>query len=257
MQALLFPMGLSAKMVLSVVVGVFLASFADGIAGGGGIISVPAYFLAGLPAHLALGTNKLSACLGTTVSTARYIRNGYVDWRLAAPSVLLALSGSYFGTRLQLAVGEQFLKWLLLIVLPIVAVVVLKQRSFPEERGEIEPGRQMAIVMLASLVIGTYDGFYGPGAGTFLLLALTGWALLDVRNAAGLTKAANLTSNVAALITFILSSNVDYQLGLAGAVCNFIGAYIGSGMVLTKANKIVKPLIIVVLALLFIKIITK
>ena len=118
-------------------------------------------------------------------------------------------------------------------------------------------GKTPLRIAVIAFFIGGYDGFYGPGAGTFLLLALTGWAMLDVRNAAGLTKAANLTSNIAALITFILSSNVDYQLGLAGAVCNFIGAYIGAGMVLTKANKIVKPLIIVVLALLFIKIVTK
>ena len=87
-------MELSAKMVLIVVAGVFAAAFVDGIAGGGGIISVPSYFLAGLPPHLALGTNKMTSCIGTMVSTGRYIRQGYVDWKLAAPSVLLALTGS-------------------------------------------------------------------------------------------------------------------------------------------------------------------
>ena len=113
MSTFLFPIALTPQMVLLVAIGVFLASFVDGIAGGGGIISVPAYLLAGLPAHLALGTNKLSSAIGTSVSTARFIRNGYVDWKLALPAILLAILGSHFGTRLQLAVDERYLKYML------------------------------------------------------------------------------------------------------------------------------------------------
>ena len=84
-------MDLTWKMVLLVPIGVFLASVVDGIAGGGGMISLPTYFLAGLPAHLALGTNKLSSCIGTSVSAGRFIRGGFVDWKLAAPSAVLAI----------------------------------------------------------------------------------------------------------------------------------------------------------------------
>ena len=110
MRAMLFPMELTPKMLAIVVIGVFLASFTDGVAGGGGIISVPTYFLAGLPAHLALGTNKLSSSIGTAVSAGRFIRGGYVDWKLAVPSIALALYGSHLGTRLQLALDERYLK---------------------------------------------------------------------------------------------------------------------------------------------------
>ena len=140
MQAMLFPMELNARMVIIVVIGVFMASFLDGIAGGGGIVSVPTYFLAGLPAHLALGTNKLSSCIGTAVSTARFIRNGYVDWKLGLPSIALALCGAHLGTRLQLALDERYLKMLLLAVLPVVALVVLRHTTLPEKKGEIAPG---------------------------------------------------------------------------------------------------------------------
>ncbi len=205
----------------------FLGGFVDSIAGGGGLITLPAYLLAGLPPHLALGTNKFSSAIGTSVSTARLAINGFIKLRP---------------------------------VLPIAAFYVMRNKGLsqdPNSYVDKTDGKTPLRIAVIAFFIGGYDGFYGPGAGTFLLLALTGWAMLDVRNAAGLTKAANLTSNIAALITFILSNNVDYRLGLAGAVCNFIGAYIGAGMVLTKANKIVKPLIIVVLALLFIKIVTK
>ena len=137
MNSLLFPIQLSWQMVIIISIGVFLASFVDSIGGGGGIISVPAYLLAGLPAHLALGTNKLSACIGTAVSTGRFIKRGYVDWKLGLPSICLALLGSYFGTRLQLAVDERYLKWLLLLVLPVIAFFVLKQKKLPETRGEM------------------------------------------------------------------------------------------------------------------------
>ena len=142
---------LTVQMVVIVVIGVFFASFMDAIAGGGGIISVPTYLLAGLPMHFALGTNKFSSSIGTAFSTGRYIKNGYVDWKLGIPSIVLALIGSFFGTKLQLMISEVYLQYLLLIVLPVVAFVVLRQRQLPEERGDIEPKKQMAIVYLAAL----------------------------------------------------------------------------------------------------------
>ena len=111
---------LTVQMVVIVVIGVFFASFMDAIAGGGGIISVPTYLLAGLPMHFALGTNKFSSSIGTAFSTGRYIKNGYVDWKLGIPSIVLALIGSFFGTKLQLMISEVYLQYLLLIVLPLI-----------------------------------------------------------------------------------------------------------------------------------------
>lgn len=254
MQAL-FPMELTVPMVLIVIVGVFLASFVDGIAGGGGIISVPTYFLAGLPAHLALGTNKLSSVIGTTVSTGRFVRGGYVDWKLGIPSVVLALVGSHLGTRLQLAVDERYLKWLLLAVLPLVALVVLRQRTFPEERGNIPAARQTAIVLGASLVVGAYDGFYGPGTGTFLLLIFCHLAKLDLRTASGNVKLVNLASNFGAVITSLSGGKVFIVLGLIGAVFSVAGHYIGAGLAIKDGSKIVRPVVLAVLALLAVKVV--
>lgn len=255
MQAMLFPMELSLRMVIIVVVGVFLASVMDGVAGGGGIISVPTYFLAGLPAHLALGTNKLSSCIGTAVSTGRFIRGGYVDWKLGAPSILLALVGAHLGTRLQLAVDERYLKWLLLIVLPVVALVVLRQRTFPEERGDIAPAKQAAIVLGASLIVGAYDGFYGPGTGTFLILIFCNLGKLDLRTSAGNVKLVNLSSNIGALATSLMHGKVFIVLGLIGAVSSIAGHYIGAGLAIKDGSKIVKPAVLVVLGLLAIKVV--
>ena len=246
---------LTLQMALIVAAGVFLASFTDAIAGGGGIISVPTYLLAGLPAHFALGTNKLSAGLGSIASTGRFIKNGFVDWKLGIPSIVLALVGAHFGTSLQLMIEEKYLQYLLLIVLPVVAFVVLRQRELPETKGEIEPKKQMLIVCAASLVIGAYDGFYGPGTGTFLLLIFCNFAKMDVRTAAGNVKLVNLASNIGALVTSLANGKVFIALGLIGTVTSFLGHYIGSGLAIKNGSKIVKPTVVVVLALLAIKVI--
>lgn len=116
--------GLPIWVVALVCAGVFCASFMDAIGGGGGIISLPSYLLAGIPVHFALGTNKLSSCIGTVASTVRYVKNGYVDWLLAIPSIILALVGAHFGTKLQLTVDEKYLKLMLLVALPIIAVIL-------------------------------------------------------------------------------------------------------------------------------------
>lgn len=256
-REMLFPMPMTVQMVAIVIIGVFLASFVDGVAGGGGIISVPTYLIAGLPAHLALGTNKLSSCIGTAVSAGRFIKGGFVDWKLGVPSILLALAGAHLGTRLQLALDERYLKWLLLVVLPIVAVVVLRQRTFPEERGDMPEGCRAAIVLTASLIVGAYDGFYGPGTGTFLILIYCNLGKMDLRTASGNVKLVNLASNIGALVTSFLSGKVFIVLGLIGAVASIAGHYIGSGMAIKNGAKIVKPVILVVLALLAVKVISE
>ena len=230
--------------------GVFCASFMDAIGGGGGIISLPSYLLAGIPVHFALGTNKLSSCIGTVASTLRYIKNGYVDWLLAIPSILLALLGAHFGTRLQLTVEEQYLKFMLLAVLPIIAFILLKKKELPEQRGKINEWLRRTIVWGFSLIIGTYDGFYGPGTGTFLLLAFCYLARVDVRTASGNVKLVNLASNVGALATSLSAGKVLLPIGLLAAVFSTAGQYLGAGLALKNGSKIVRPVILIVLILL-------
>lgn len=249
-------MQLTLPMVLIACGGVFLASFMDAIAGGGGIISLPTYLLAGLPMHMALGTNKLSASLGSLASVGRYVKNGYANWRLAVPSIVLALLGSALGTRLQLAIDEKYLQYLLLIVLPIAAIVVLRQRHFREEPGDIPPKRQAVIVLGASLLIGAYDGFYGPGTGTFLLLVYTGLGQMDVRTASGNVKLVNLASGIASLATALLYGKVFRVLGLIASVSSFAGHFLGAGLTIRNGAKAVRPVVITALILLAIKILS-
>lgn len=234
---------------------VFLAGLVDSIAGGGGLISLPAFLLAGLPAHHAIATNKLSSAIGTTVSTARFARSGYIKLKLALPCIVLSLTGSVTGASLSLSVSDALLKKIMIVVLPVVALTVFLERKqdLPEDGVPLTP-RIYAISMIAAFLIGMYDGFYGPGTGTFLILVLTGIAKTDLHTATGTTKALNLTSNVAALVTFILHRQVIYPLGLTAGLFCIAGHYIGSGMVTRNGIKVIRPIILAVLALLFLKV---
>ena len=236
--------------VLLVCLGVFCASFMDAIGGGGGIISLPSYLLAGIPMHFALGTNKLSSCIGTFASTARYIKNGCVDWLLAVPSIGLALFGAHIGTRLQLTVDETYLKYMLLIVLPIIGAILLKKKDLPEQRKSMNEWCRRALTWGSSLVIGAYDGFYGPGTGTFLLLVFCYLAKLDVRTASGNVKLVNFSSNIGALVTSLAAGKVLIPLGLLAAVFSTAGQYLGAGLALKNGSRIVRPVILTVLTLL-------
>ena len=241
--------------VLLIGCGVFCASFMDAIGGGGGIISLPTSLLAGLPMHFALGTNKLSSCIGTVASTVRYIKNGYVNWSLGIPSIVLALVGAHLGTRLHLAMDEKYLKLVLIVVLPIIAVLLLRKKDLPEEWHPLKRWQRCMIVCGASLLFGAYDGFYGPGTGTFLLLTFCYLGKIDVRTASGNVKLVNLSSNVGALFTSLTAGKVMIPLGLTAAVFSIAGQYLGAGLAIKNGSKIVRPVILLVILLLAVKVI--
>ena len=236
---------------------VFIAGCIDAIGGGGGLISLPAYLIAGVPTHIAIATNKLSSAAGTTISTGRFIKNKMINLKLAIPSVIAAMIGSAAGANLSLRVDEKIMQYILLLILPITAIIVLNKKLFPtnEDKELIIDRRLYVTIIISALIIGMYDGFYGPGTGTFLIIAFTAVGKMNVLHANGQAKVINLTTNLTSLVVYLLNGQVVVLLGLAAAVCNMIGAYIGSGLALKKGMGIIRPAIIVVLILLALKVI--
>ena len=251
--------GFHIGIVLLVCCGVFLASFMDAIAGGGGIISVPTYLLAlhGAPIYYIFGTNKLSSAIGTVFSTARFIKNKCVNWSLANPSAVLAVLGSVGGTWLQHHTPDTVLKYMLLFVLPAVALFTLRNRTWPDEPGDIPFRKQAMIVWTASLILGAYDGYYGPGTGTFLMIVFIRLAKLDTRTAAGNVKIVNLSSNIGSLFTAWQAGYVFWGVGLISALASIAGHHIGAGLAIKNGSKIVRPTVVVVLILLTVKILSE
>ena len=233
---------------------VFLAGFVDSIAGGGGLISLPAYLAGGLPMHFAIAANKLSSTMGAIIASYRYYRSRFVDIVLCIPSIAAALAGSAIGASFTFLVDEKYLPRLLLIMLPIAAFYVFKTKRFDDNPPPLPRGRADALSAVISFFIGAYDGFFGPGTGTFLILAYTGLVRLDPRTASGNAKMINLSSNAASLAVFLLHGCVLVPLGLCAGLFSIAGSYLGAGLAVKKGAKVIRVCVLAVLALLFAKV---
>ena len=229
-----------------------LAGFIDSIAGGGGLISLPAYYLAGLPAHLSAGTNKFSATFGTALSLWKYGKSGKILFRCGIPAALAALPGSYLGTRVLTLLSDRFIYTMMLFLLPLIALFVLfgpKGKSKPLFSGRIA---EILVCLFCGLLIGFYDGLVGPGTGSFLILLFTSLLGMEAVTASGTAKIVNLSSNVASLITLAFCGNVLYFLALPAALCSIAGNYFGTRLAIRKGNKVIRTVMLIVLFLLLI-----
>ena len=247
-------MGVSVLQLLILCPLVFLSGFVDSIAGGGGLISLPAYMIIGLPPHIARGTNKLSAFMGTATATTRYAIKGMIPWKESIVCILMALLGSFIGTKLGLLVDEDVFKIIMLVIIPITAIYVWFKKLEVKEKEPYDFLKTMFISAIIAFVIGIYDGFYGPGTGTFLILLLTALAHLSMNSAQGMSKAINLATNLASLVVFLTSGKVLILLGLFAGVFSMIGNYVGTKMYFKNTTKIVKPIMIFVLIIFFVKV---
>ena len=231
-----------------------LAGFVDAIAGGGGLISLPAYLIAGLPTQMALATNKMSACMGATIAAGKYAKNGYIPWKTAIPCVIFAMLGSSLGARLALMIDDYYFKRLMLVILPLTAVYIYGDKTMARERERLPLWQTMLIGSAVSFVIGIYDGFYGPGTGVFLILLLTGLAHYGLKESNGLCKAINWTTNVSSLAVFLMNGKVLLPLGLTAGLFSIVGSYLGARTFEKQGAKSVKPLMLIVVAIFFVKV---
>lgn len=245
------------KMCLIVCPLIFLGSFVDSVAGGGGIITLPAYMLAGLPIHTAAGTNKLVALSGSVTASIRYIKTGNVMLRIALLSALGSLLGGALGTRLALYIPAEVLELVMMIVLPVVAIFLSLNRNFGTSKKEkvLSPTLENGTAFAIGLVIGCYDGLIGPGTGTFLIICFSGILGLDILVSGGCAKVSNLASNLASGIVYLFNGKAMYALLLPAALCSVAGGYFGSKFAIKGGGKRIKPVMFLVLGLLFIKMI--
>ena len=213
--------------------------------------------LAGLPPHLASGTNKCGNAFGTFLSTGRFLKQGDIHIPSAVAGAAGGLAGAWVGVQINLIVPEQVLYFVMLAVVPIMAVFLLLKRDLGQEDRSysLDRGQLITMALGIGLVVGVYDGFFGPGAGTFLILAFTGVCRFDLLTASGNAKVANSASALASLIAFAMAGEVMWAVGIPAAVCGVIGNYLGSGLALKNGAKLIRPMFFVVLALLLFRLI--
>ena len=237
------------RMYLIVLPMVFLAAVVDAIAGGGGLISLPAYTLSGLNYDFASGNNKFSSTFGTLTATIRYFRSGKLLVYPALVAAALAMPGSWLGTRAAMALGNRVMQGFMVIATPVVGALVLLKGNGPE-RSKPVTARQYPACALIGLVVGFYDGLFGPGTGTFLILLFT-WVLgMDMVTASATSKPVNLASNIASLITRIAAGNVLFALAIPAMCCSVAGGWLGARLALTRGARFIRWVMLGVLALL-------
>ena len=244
------------KSILIVCPLIFLAGFVDSIAGGGGIISLPAYLMAGIPAHVAAGTNKVVNGTGNVISLIKYLRTGKIRLRPTLIAAAFALVGSSIGTKLATLIPETTLKTIMLVALPCVAVfLVLKKDLGSEDQPEVTLPlwRELAAGALIGLLIGCYDGLVGPGTGTFMLMSFAGLLSMDLLSAAGSARLCNFASCTASAVVWILNGSIYWKLVLPAALCSLLGNYLGAQFAIRGGSKKIRGMMFVVLALLFAK----
>ena len=246
-----FPSEIVALLVLAA----FLAGFVDSIAGGGGLITIPALLLAGAPPVYALGTNKLQGMFGAASATWSYQRHGHVSLRPQILPALLAFAGSVLGALTATVMPGDIFGAVLPILLVAIAVYFLLRPGL----DDIDRAQRINPFLFGVTIpplIGFYDGLFGPGTGSFFMLAFVGLAGFGVLKATAHTKLLNLASNVGGLVLFAFAGAVLWKVGLVMGAAQIAGAQVGSRLAMKGGARVIKPLLVFVCLALAIKLVS-
>lgn len=232
----------------------FLAGFVDSIAGGGGIITVPVLLSLGLPPHMALGTNKLQSSFGSITSTIRYYRKGLFTLKETWPGIVFTLAGAALGTYLIQQIDGDFLTK----AIPVFLLTIFLYTLFSPQLGAADKLVKVSSFLffpLAGIILGFYDGFFGPGTGSFWTIALVIFYGLNLKKATGTTKIMNFTSNIVSLTVFLIGGKVMFTAGIIMGCGEIAGAWTGSHMVIKHSTKFIRIFFLIVVAATITKII--
>ena len=235
----------------------FFAGLVDAVAGGGGLIQVPALFAVfpSLPPAVLLGTNKFSAITGTTIATLRYGWSVSIQWRSVLPAAGVAGLGAVAGAKTVTLIDPTLLRPLLLLLLGAMAMYTLARPKFGDRDGAAAPLRQGGGAFYGvTAVFGFYDGFFGPGAGSVLMFVLVRLFGRDFLSAAATTKVLNLASNFGALILFMRTGNVFYAVALPMAAFNVAGGFLGAHLAVRRGSRFIRTVFLMVVVALIVKV---
>ena len=231
----------------------FVAGLIDSIAGGGGLLLVPSLLLAGLPPQTALGTNKFAATIGTSMALFNFIRNRKVVWKIAVYGIAFALLGGFWGSKAILSFDNKIVGKIIVFLLPLAALAVI----YPQK---ISPGTKrdrfsrldlfLRIPMIC-FPIGFYDGFFGPGTGSFFILSFYLFLGIGLLQASATTKVLNFLSNLGALLMFLFEGKVIFLLGIPLALANMAGNFVGSHLAIKRGARVVRAFLLISLSVLF------
>nr|WP_202890423.1 TSUP family transporter [Brevibacillus brevis] len=232
----------------------FVAAFIDSTVGGGGLISLPALLGLGMPPYLALGTNKLAGTISSATSSYTFIKNGKFDKKLMLILFPVSLIGAFFGAKTVLFVPQEFLKVLVVIMMALIFVYTLFNKRFGQDSNYKGLTKfTLGIGIPFTFLIGFYDGFFGPGTGSFFVFLMVLLFGYDFVIAAGNGRILNLASNISALFVFTMEGKVVFMTGLIMGIAMLLGANLGAKMAIKTGVRYVRPLFLVVSITLIVK----
>ncbi len=235
----------------------FFAGIVDSITGGGGLITIPVMLAVGIPVHYITGTNQCSAWLGAGVAACKYVKSGNIHFKSALITLPFAVVGSYIGARMNLLVPDYYLKIFMLVTVPVIAVLMFTNKNLgcDDRVDELSTAEIVVWSALIGLVIGGYQGFYGPGGGMFFMLAYAAFLKLNLVRATGNTRFVVTIASFASVFTYALSGAVIWNIAVCAGFFYIIGSYIGAVLAIKNGAKIIRPLMFCVVALLIVKLI--
>lgn len=240
--------------LLFICVAGFTAAFVDSVAGGGGIISIPAIMSVGIPSHIALGTNKFGASFGAFASTVTFSKSKKIYFPLIKYLVPFTLIGAVLGVKTVLSIDEKVLQVIILILVFVIAIYTLIKKDFGSSNDFIGLTKKNIIYgCILAFFLGFYDGLFGPGTGSFLIFAFISIYKFDFSLSAGNGKILNFASGIASLATFAISGSVDYLIGIPFALSMILGAFLGTKIAIKNGAKVIKPIFITIALALTLK----
>ncbi|AXX91899.1 hypothetical protein CPU12_06165 [Malaciobacter molluscorum LMG 25693] len=230
--------------VIFLVVAGFVAGYIDSIAGGGGMIQIPALLFMGIsPVHV-LASNKIASFFGVLMATIKYATSKKISWYIVFVAILPCLVFSYIGSSLVMFLSDETIKWAILIAIPIALAFLLKKsKKIKKDKEEVTKKR----IILSTAPIGFYDGLLGPGTGTYLTISMKKFLSLDYLTATASTKPLNFATNVGAAIAFIFAGKVLWAVALPMGLANIAGSYAGSHFAIKGGEEFIKKVLIFVL----------
>lgn len=227
----------------------FAAGFIDAIVGGGGLIQTPAALVL-LPQYAVatvIGTLKIPAFCGTSFAAIQYSRKVEMNWKLLGMMALIAGTAAYGGSTLLSSMHNDFMKPLLLVILSLVAIYTYSKKNFGTHTEKDHTVKEQVVyAILISLVIGFYDGFIGPGAGSFLVLTFITLMGFDFLKASANAKLVNMATNLGSIVFFLGSGRILFAIAIPMAVCNATGGALGARMAIMKGNKFIRVFFLVI-----------
>lgn len=227
----------------------FTAGFVDAIVGGGGLIQLPIalVLLPSFPVASVVGSLKIPSFSGTAFAAVQYIRKVKLQWKLLLMMMLLATLSAFVGSSLLTKVHNDFMKPILLVVLSLVAVYSYTKKNFGQHVSkELSKGRIVNYAIIISIIIGFYDGFIGPGTGSFLILAFITIIGIDFLHASANAKMVNLATNAGSIVLFLIKGTIIWSIAIPMAICNAIGGIVGAKLAINKGNKFIRVFFLIV-----------